>query len=69
MRLAELWRDRVLTDDATISEVRRLFRAVGCDPTRYRPSSEALLRRLRGDGVPSTGVPVVDVNNLLSMRL
>lgn len=68
-RLAELWRDRVLTDDAMVSEVRRLFRAVGCDPTRYRPSSEALLRRLRGGGVPSTGVPVVDVNNLLSMRL
>jgi len=68
-RLAERWSDRVLTDDATISEVRRLFRAVGCDPTRYRPSSEALLRRLHRDGVPSTGVPVVDVNNVLSMRL
>jgi DNA/RNA-binding domain of Phe-tRNA-synthetase-like protein len=68
-RLADAWRDRVLTDDSTVAEVRRLFRAVGCDPTRYRPSSEALLRRLQRDGVPSTGVPVVDVNNLLSMRL
>ena len=67
-RLADAWRDRVLTDDSTVAEVRRLFRAVGCDPTRYRPSSEALLRRLQRDGVPSTGVPVVDVNHLLPMR-
>ena len=68
-RLGELWRDRELTDDDVVTEVRRLFRSVGCDPTRYRPSSEALLRRLRRDGVPSTDVPIVDVNNLLSMRL
>ncbi len=68
-RLAERWRDRELAADPAVAEVRRLFRAAGCDPTRYRPSSEALLRRLHRDGVPSTGIPVVDVNNLLSMRL
>lgn len=68
-RLTQRWHDRSISADATVTEVRRLFRAAGCDPTRYRPSSEALLRRLHRDGVGSTGVPVVDVNNLLSMRL
>jgi len=49
--------------------VRKLFRAVGCDPTRYRPSSEALLRRiLKGDELPAIG-PSVDLNNCLSVEL
>jgi DNA/RNA-binding domain of Phe-tRNA-synthetase-like protein len=49
--------------------LRRLFRAAGCDPTRYRPSSEALLRRvLKGEGLPAIH-PLVDVNNCLSIDL
>lgn len=49
--------------------LRRLFRAAGCDPTRYRPSSEALLRRLvKGDQLPAIQ-PLVDVNNCLSAEL
>ncbi len=49
-----------------IAELRRLFRAVGCDPTRYRPSSEALLRRLvKGAELPEIH-PLVDLNNCLS---
>ncbi|MGD0920965.1 MAG: hypothetical protein ABSA70_04280, partial [Terriglobia bacterium] len=35
-----------LSTHPTLAALRRLFRAAGCDPTRYRPSSEALLRRL-----------------------
>ena len=35
-----------LSSDPVVAGVRALFRAAGCDPTRYRPSSEALLRRL-----------------------
>jgi DNA/RNA-binding domain of Phe-tRNA-synthetase-like protein len=53
----------------TVSALRRLFRAAGTDPTRYRPSSEALLRRLvKGDPLPSIQ-PLVDLNNCLSARL
>ena len=49
-----------------VAELRRLFRAVGCDPTRYRPSSEALLRRLiKGAELPEIH-PLVDLNNCLS---
>ena len=38
---------RALTEYPPVAALRKLFRATGCDPTRYRPSSEALLRRLR----------------------
>jgi DNA/RNA-binding domain of Phe-tRNA-synthetase-like protein len=58
-----------LPEDPTVAAVRRLFRAAGCDPTRYRPSSEALLRRvLRGEELPAIQ-PLVDLNNCLSIEL
>lgn len=53
----------------TVSALRKLFRAAGCDPTRYRPSSEALLRRvLKGEDLPALH-PFVDINNCLSVEL
>jgi DNA/RNA-binding domain of Phe-tRNA-synthetase-like protein len=56
-------------DEPVVAAVRRLFRAAGTDPTRYRPSSEALIRRLvRGDALPSIH-PLVDLNNCLSIAL
>jgi DNA/RNA-binding domain of Phe-tRNA-synthetase-like protein len=56
-------------DLTQVSEVRRLFRQAGTDPTRYRPSSEALLRRvLKGDELPAIH-PLVDLNNCLSIAL
>jgi DNA/RNA-binding domain of Phe-tRNA-synthetase-like protein len=52
-----------------VAAMRKLFRAVGCDPTRYRPASEALLRRLvKGAEIPPIH-PLVDVNNCLSASL
>ena len=52
-----------------VAAMRRLFRAAGCDPTRYRPSSEALLRRvLKGEDLAPIH-PFVDLNNLLSISL
>ena len=40
-----------------IAEVRQAFRALGKDPSRYRPSSEALLNRaLKGKPLPA-GAP------------
>jgi DNA/RNA-binding domain of Phe-tRNA-synthetase-like protein len=58
-----------LPEDATIAAVRALFHAAGCDPTRYRPSSEALLRRvLKGEELPAIQ-PLVDLNNCLSVDL
>lgn len=58
-----------LASHPTVAALRRLFRAVGCDPTRYRPSSEALLRRvLKGAALPAIDA-MVDLNNCLSLRL
>ena len=61
--------DRAPSEDEVVQAVRRLFRAAGCDPTRHRPSSEALIRRvLKQESLPSIH-PLVDLNNLLSLRL
>ena len=58
-----------LASHATVAAMRRLFRAAGTDPTRYRPASEALLRRvLKGEELPSIH-PLVDINNCLSIEL
>jgi DNA/RNA-binding domain of Phe-tRNA-synthetase-like protein len=58
-----------LSSNPVIAGLRKLFKAAGCDPTRYRPSSEALVRRLlKGEDMPSIS-PLVDLNNCLSARL
>src|ERR1700712_2875145 len=58
-----------LAADPTVAALRSLFRAAGCDPPRYRPSSEALLRRLlKGDELPAIH-PLVDLNNCVSVAL
>jgi len=49
--------------------VRAMYRRVGLDPTRRRPSSEALLRRVvRGEPLPRINV-LVDVCNWCSLEL
>ena len=48
---------------------RRIYRSLGIDPTKIRPSSEALLRRvIRGKPFPRVNT-LVDTVNLLSLRL
>lgn len=49
--------------------VRRMYSRTGLDPTRTRPSSEALLRRVRrGDALPRINA-LVDVCNWCSLEL
>ncbi|MDR5710400.1 MAG: phenylalanine--tRNA ligase beta subunit-related protein [Armatimonadota bacterium] len=51
-----------------LKHARELYRLLGEDPTKNRPSSEALLRRvLRGQTLPSINV-LVDVVNLCSLK-
>jgi DNA/RNA-binding domain of Phe-tRNA-synthetase-like protein len=58
-----------ISGDPVVAALRTLFRAAGCDPTRYRPASEALLRRLvKGGDLPEI-LPLVDLNNCLSAAL
>jgi DNA/RNA-binding domain of Phe-tRNA-synthetase-like protein len=51
-----------------VKAVRRGYRAVGKDPSRYRGSQESLLRRiLKGHGLYQVNT-VVDINNLVSLH-
>lgn len=55
------------SSDPVISAVRAAFKATGKDPSRYRPSSEALTRRaLAGKGLYRVN-NVVDSGNLTSL--
>ena len=52
-----------------VARARELYRQFGLDPTRVRPSSEALLRRLKkGEPMPRIN-SLVDVANALSVQL
>jgi DNA/RNA-binding domain of Phe-tRNA-synthetase-like protein len=56
-------------DAADVGRARALYRRFGTDPTRIRPSSEALLRRLKkGDPFPRVN-SLVDVANAMSVQL
>lgn len=69
LRVHETLRLETLASHPPVSALRRLFKAAGCDPSRYRPASEALLRRiLKGEPIPGIH-PLVDVNNCLSATL
>jgi DNA/RNA-binding domain of Phe-tRNA-synthetase-like protein len=57
-----------LADAAPIRAVRAMFRAWDMDPSKYRPSSEALLRRVvHGKGLYRVS-NVVDIGNLVSIQ-
>jgi DNA/RNA-binding domain of Phe-tRNA-synthetase-like protein len=51
-----------------LAEARRLYRRTGVDPTRTRPSSEALLRRVLKGGSLYAISNAVDAGNLLSLE-
>jgi DNA/RNA-binding domain of Phe-tRNA-synthetase-like protein len=55
-------------DDPVISNVRRMYRRIGWEPTRYRPSSEAMIRRiLKNLGLYKIN-NLVDLGNIASAR-
>ena len=60
--------DSAPSENGVISATRRMYRSAGWEPTKYRPSSEALLRRLiKGSGLYKIN-NVVDYANLVSAR-
>lgn len=68
-RARAAWTAESLAAHPAVGPIRKLFKAAGCDPSRYRPSSEALLRRiLKGEELPAIH-PLVDLNNCLSVAL
>ena len=54
--------------NAEIGQVRTMYKRLGIDPTKVRPSSEALLRRVRkGDPLPRIN-SIVDICNWSSLE-
>ena len=65
VRLAEELAGTAVGELTVVAEARQAFRALGQDPSRYRPSSEALLRRIaQGKGLFNVN-NLVDTNNLV----
>lgn|GEM_PF-1066711 len=56
-----------LSSDPIFQAVRDMFKAVGIDPTKYRPSSEALIRRVHREGGIPFIHPMVALNNAVSL--
>ena len=59
--------DNLATDKA-VRSVRELFRSFGTDPTKWRPSSEAMIRRILKDKTLFRINSLVDINNIISIR-
>lgn len=60
-------RARPVAEVGPIQATRAAYKALGKDPSRYRPASEALWRRLaKGEPVPRIA-PLVDLNTLVSL--
>lgn len=56
-----------IAENPTIKGIRSLFSKIGIDPTKERPSGEALIRRVTsGKGIYRIN-PVVDINNVVSI--
>lgn len=67
-RLVAHYAGKQPADIPGVAETRALFHQLDIDPTKTRPSSEALLRRvLQGKGLPQVN-PAVDVCNLCSLE-
>lgn len=68
VRLRQDWTLESLAKSEAVTAIRALFRRWGVDPSRYRPSSEALLRRVvQGKGLYHIS-NIVDLNNVGSIE-
>ena len=68
IELKNKFANRMPSDDEIIGHVRRMYRRIGWEPTQYRPSSEALVRRLLKDKGLYRINNLVDYGNLVSAR-
>ncbi len=66
---ARKYKDQPLGEIRTVKQIRAIFHRAGLDPTRYRPSSESLLRRaVKGKGLYFIN-SVVDLINYFSLKM
>jgi DNA/RNA-binding domain of Phe-tRNA-synthetase-like protein len=67
--VAHIYKDAPLGEIDTVRRIRAIFHRSGLDPTRYRPSSESLLRRaVKGKGLYFIN-SVVDLINYFSLKM
>lgn len=60
--------EKQLTDFPGIKEWRQVFKAAGVDPSRYRPSAEALYRRIKKQNYLAPVHSAIDLNNFFSIQ-
>ena len=60
--------DKKVTDFEGIKEWRALWKKLGADPNRYRPSMEAMYRRIAKQNYITPMHSAVDLNNFFSMQ-
>lgn len=67
-QLRQRYAGKAAAERPEIAATRRAYRALGDDPTRYRPANEALLRRvLNNRALPQINL-IVDINTLVSLE-
>ncbi|MBA2874655.1 B3/B4 domain-containing protein [Thermaerobacillus caldiproteolyticus] len=59
--------DTPIADIPELAEWRAAFKAIGTDPSRYRPSSESLYRRIQKQNFIPSIHSAADVNNFFSL--
>jgi DNA/RNA-binding domain of Phe-tRNA-synthetase-like protein len=59
--------ETAIADIPELAEWRKIFKTIGTDPSRYRPSSESLYRRIQKKSFISTIHSAADVNNFFSL--
>ncbi|PLR79672.1 hypothetical protein CVD25_00690 [Bacillus canaveralius] len=57
-----------VTDLEGIQEWRQIFKKTGIDPNRYRPSAEALYRRIKKQNYINSVNSAIDLNNFCSLE-
>ncbi len=60
--------DKEITDFPGLLEWQLVWKALGADPSRYRPSAEALFRRVKKQNYLSVVNSAVDMNSFLSLQ-
>ncbi|PSL30588.1 DNA/RNA-binding domain of Phe-tRNA-synthetase-like protein [Planomicrobium soli] len=60
--------DKEITDFPGLLEWQLIWKALGADPSRYRPSAEALFRRIRKQNYLTPVHSGVDMNSFLSLQ-
>ena len=65
---AEAFTTETIAKDKIVALIRAMFKSFGTDPTRWRPSSEAMIRRAVKEKSLYKINSLIDINNIVSMR-